>query len=535
MSTGEREATDAVASLVTVTTSGESDPQRVDIPHAAYARMQARYELCRAAHQGTDAWQALDRKVLPQMEGESDDSYEIRKQLAALHPGFEKAVDVGVGLLLEKEPTLDDDASPDLLTFWEDVTGDGTHGTLFCDDLVTAAMVDGEDGIFTDYTRDDDPTLDRSNASAAAVPGSELDAADTSALGLRPYFVLVKADEVIKAVYQTIGGVRTLVLFVRKEVVEELVEPYGVRTVTRYRAYRLKGRTVTCDLWEKREGQQQPQQIGSTVVIQNQITIPWSPLRGGQQISKTETRPTLMALLYLVKQYHQTLTNSLSLQSLAMVPSPVRIGAQPDANGKYPGITWGPRNTIEAPYFQGLTKPFYWDSPDVSVLAPAEETLTRTETLMGVASGSFLAPDKRAAETEKSKQLANRAGNATLGGMGRRLQDTLELALLHVDRFLRGPAATGCSVTVNLDFEDALMDANVIVAYVKLVDAGYPKRLALEALQIGGRIKPDANLDELEAEWERELAARNAAKAMEAALQRETDGENGDDEELPAA
>ncbi len=519
MTIAERAATDAAAALVSTVATGDSDPNRVDTPHPAYARMRERYTLCRAAAAGTQAWQALDRKVLPQMEGESDENYEVRKQIAALHPGFEKAVDVGVGLLLENEPVPDKDASGDLLAFWDDVTGDGTHAALFFDDLVTAAMIDGESGIFTDYTRSTDPTLDRSKASAAAVPGAALDAADTQALGLRAYWVLVKADEIIKPVYQTIGGVKTLVLFVRKEVVEELVEPYGIRTVTKYRAYQLVGEKVCCQVWTQRDGQQEPVKDGERVLIQNQTSIPWSPLRGGPRVGQNETRPPLMSLLYLVLQYHQILTNSLSLQSLACVPSIVRIGAQMDqTTKKYPPIRLGPRETIEAPHVQGVPEPVYWLSPDVTVLQPAEESLTRTETLMGVASGSFLAPDKRAAETEKSKQMANRAGNATLGGIGRRLQDTIELAMLHVDRFQRGAAATGCSVTVNLDFEDAMMDANVMVAYCKLVEAGYPKKLALEALQMGGRIKPDADLEELEAEWERELVARDAAKQLDAQL-----------------
>lgn len=522
---GERAATQAVAQAVTTTAVAIGDPSRVDTPHGAYRRMMVRINKCRAAMRGTDAWRELDRAVLPQMAGESDDAYEVRKLCAALHPGFEKAVEVGVGLLLQKEPTLDKDNDASTKEFWEDVTGDGTHAVLFCDDLVTNAMVDGIAGIFTDYTRDDDPTLDRSKASAAATPGAALDAADTAALGLRPYWVLVKADEILKPLYQTIAGVRTLVLFVRKETVQRLVEPFGIQEVTRYRAYRLTGKTVTCTIFEKAEHDAEPSQIGKPIVIRNQTSIPWSPLRAGQKLSEQETKPTLMGLCDLIEQYHQIWSTTLACIELSATNTLVRIGAAKDEHGNYPPITIGPRGTIECPFIPGVEKPVYWINADASATEPAEVALVRTETLMGLASASFLAPDKRAAETEKSKQMAARAGNATLSGLGRRLQDCLELALLHVARF-KGQQVGG-SVTVNLDFEDALMEADVMLAYVKLVEAGYPKRLALEALQVGGRIRPDADLAKLESDWDLEVELRNAA------AQAEQDAKNANDENSP--
>ena len=512
----EHAATERVAASATVATLASGDPARVDTPHSAYARMMARITKCRAAFAGTEAWRGLDRAVLPQLEGESDASYEVRKACAALHPGFEKAVDVGVGLLLQKEPTIDAKAPAELLQFYEDVDGAGTHGTLFCDDLCTASMVDGIAGIFTDYTRDDDPTLDRANASAAAIPGTALDAADTRALGLRPYWVLVKADEILKPLYQVIGGVKTLVLFVRKETVERIIEPYGVQTLTRYRAYRLRGKVVSCQLFEQTSEGAEPQKVGPEIMLRNQQTIPWSPLRGGQRVSDTETRPTLVGLCDLIEQYHQIWSTTLSCIELSATNTLVRIGAEPDADGVYPPITIGPRGTLECPAIPGVTTPVYWINADASATVPAESALVRTETLMGLASASFLAPDKRSAETEKSKQMAARAGNATLSGFGRRLQDCLELSLLHVARFKGLP--TGASVTVNLDFEDALMDANVITAYCKLVEAGYPKRLALEALQTGGRIKPDADLEALEREWDLNLELRAEQAKVDAAL-----------------
>ena len=59
----------------------------------------------------------------------------------------------------------------------------------------------------------------------------------------------------------------------------------------------------------------------------------------------------------------------------------------------------------------------------------------------------------------------------------------------------------GGSCIINRDFEALLMDAPVMSAYAQLVNAGFPSRPVLEALQQGGRIPEDADLDELELKW----------------------------------
>ncbi len=530
----EMAATDAAASTSTATTVG-GDASRVDTPHRGYERMLRRSRKMRAIYQGTDAVRELmehDKTILPQLEGESEDGYAIRKQLASVHPGFETAVDVSVGLLLAQEPTLDEDMSPELVNFWEDVTGSQVHGAVFCQELVQHAVVDGIAGIFTDYTRQDDPTLDRSQASAAAAdPDAELDESDTKALGLRPYWVLVKADEILKPVYKTIRGMKTLVLFIRKEVAEEQVGRFGTRMLTRYRAYSRVGKVVTCTLFEKPEGANEPAQVGKPVTLKGQTEIPWSPLRAGKKLSDVEVLPALQATGDLVVQYLQTETNELSLQTLACTTTLVRIGAKTGKDGKYPPITIGPKGCIEAPYLEGIQQPVYSLVHDVSVLAPLAATLTRIETKMGVASGSFLSPDKKGVETAKAKEIGERGTNAKISKLARALQDCLELAFIHVANFL-GIRKKG-SITVSRAFEVALMEPNVMLAYGKLIELGMPVRLAVAALKLQGRLPADANEADVVREWEVGLAAAKAQKEMDDELARQA-GDPQTEEELAA-
>jgi len=62
-------------------------------------------------------------------------------------------------------------------------------------------------------------------------------------------------------------------------------------------------------------------------------------------------------------------------------------------------------------------------------------------------------------------------------------------------------------VTINRDFEGMLMGADVMGAYSSLVQAGFPPRAVLKALQAGGRVPEDEDVDALELEW---LASRIA-------------------------
>ncbi len=66
-----------------------------------------------------------------------------------------------------------------------------------------------------------------------------------------------------------------------------------------------------------------------------------------------------------------------------------------------------------------------------------------------------------------------------------------------------------------------LMTAPVMTAFATLVNAGFPPRLVLEALQQGGRIRPDEDLDKLEMEWMATQAAKEADAEMQAALTEE--------------
>ena len=69
---------------------------------------------------------------------------------------------------------------------------------------------------------------------------------------------------------------------------------------------------------------------------------------------------------------------------------------------------------------------------------------------------------------------------------------------------------------INRDFEGLLMEPDVMRASAELIKVGFPKRIALEMLQQGGRIGQDVDLDELEMELMANEAAAEEQRQLDA-------------------
>ena len=493
-------------------------PDDPSIPSAAYRRMEPRSTKCRACMLGTEAIRAGGTDFVPQYANESDDRYEVRKNLAAFYNGFARTVLASVGMLLEEEPTLGADMPPELVDLSENIDAAGTHVTVFARRLATAGIVDSHAGILVEHSRPGGPGVDMSRASAAAQEavrsGAPIDSKDEELLGLRPYFLLFKADDIFRPLYETVNGVRTLVLLVLREVITVRVGQFGTRTQTQYRVYTNERGTISYQLWVSPnlggEGGGRPTLTEGPTVITNQTEIPWSPFIAGEEVAQGEYKPPLSDLADLNIQYHNSLTNHLSLQALAMVPTPVRIGATPDADGIYPPIVLGPGNTIEAPVVVGVPNPVYWLSPDIAVLAPGENTLLTTKADMGAVGSAFLSPETRVRETAAAKRIDSAAQRATLATVARALKDCLERAYGFMAKY-RG--LVGGSITLNNDFTGEGVDP----AYLAVLVTAYQDNvLTLEELRTviqTGQLPENFDPEDVLALMAKEIAKQDQAAA----------------------
>lgn len=461
------------SSTTASTTNG--DATGPDQKSAAYLRMEPRWAKCRALMAGTDAIREGGEDYLPRFEDETEDSYTFRQHLVAVANGFARTVFACVGLVLQQPPKLGDDMPKRITELWENIDLAGTHGDVFTRELFLNAMVDGHVGILVDY-----PTVD--NPSTTSID-------DERRLGLRPFWVKFEAPDILLMLYEPVNGVRTLTLLILREVLDRRKPPFGIESITRYRIYSLAGAVVSYEVWEASAGQTTASRVREPRTMRNVTRIPFVFFAAGQRLSPGETKPPLLDLADLNIEHHQIKTDIRNLESRACVPTLVRIGASPMTDsedprvkagdlalGDYPPLILGPGNVIDAPYIEGVDKPVYWLTPDVTVLDPAMKTLANNEAAQGAAGLAFLTPETRAAETAEAKRIDSTAQNATLSSVARNGQDALETAAGFTGDYLQEPAG---SITVNTDFERIVMDAPTIGALGALASNG---KLSIETL-----------------------------------------------------
>ena len=497
----------------------ESDTPNVE--PQAWLNMKKRSRKTRDLMKGVEAIRAGGTFYLPMYRSESLDRYEARRTIAGLFNAFKSTVKAAVGMILQTPPVLDEKMPAKLVAMAENVDGLGTHLDVFTNKLVTAAVVDGLAGIITEYPRADDPTLDRSKASLAAqqalATGDALDAADEEAIGLRPYFILVKSDNVLFPVYEMVNGKRTLVMIVFVFSSTKRTGRFSQKTAKTWRVYSLENGVVMYELWTETDGG--ARQEGATVAMRNVKRIPWSPLPAGEEIAPNEWMPGLYDLAEMNVTLHRLQSGELSLIERGYVSTLVRVGAEPDSEGRYPDITIGPESTIEVPLPSNggptVPNPLYYISPPTDVLEPGFRAIENCKTDMGAMALSVIAPDPIVEETATANRRDDAAQKANVSSVARATQDCLESAFTDAAQFIGEPPG---GVAINRDFEEAALDAQLMQAYTALANAGFPKKWIVIALQNGGRISPDADPDDVVAEWDAKSATLDAEKQIAAKL-----------------
>jgi len=441
--------------------SGVGEQDSPAFPHPTYTKFKHRWEKCRALMGETEEVRDGGEAYVLRLAGEGEESYNFRLKLVALTNFFKRAVQASVGLLLEKEPSFGDDMPEKLVAFAEDIDLGGKHLAVYAKELAEDHVVDGLVGTLVDFPVVDNPTAIDADAEARS--------------GFRPFFVKYTRADILKVVYGKINGVKTRVLVVLRETSEQLDGSFGIKNVAKYRVFRNAGNGVTWELWSGTENE--------TATIR--LKGPSPLMVGGVQAKKIpfsmwgelSSLPPLENLADLNIEHLNKKTNRSNLETLAMVPTPVRIGATPtiaaDGTKTYPPIVFGPRGTIEAPFppkdVAAPSQPVYWLSPDVSVLEPAEKSITQLISDMGTAALNFLAPDKRVAETAESKRLDAASQNASLRTEGRGLQDHLEECFGFAGEMVKDPAG---SVTVHMEFEEVQLSAEEMGKYLDAYLAG---------------------------------------------------------------
>ena len=428
---------------------------------------------------GTERLRAATTSYLPKAPGERTDDYNIRLERSVFFNAFRRTVEGLCGLVFRKDPVLGDDVPPQIVEDWENIDNAGTHGDVFLHDLMVDAEAAGHSLILVDYPKTPE--------------GVRLTRADEQPL--RPYWVPIKKDNVRSWRTDIRDGALVLTQLVLKECQYVPDGRFGMKEQERYRVFTDDGVDVRWELMAITADRK-------TVVVDEgsyptQAEIPIAEVKTSGSKSLFESDPPLIDLAHLNIAHYQQWSDYATSIHKTCVPIFVATGLNMTGpNGETLDLVLGPNAAIVT---SNPNASAMYVAHDGAALGSARMSLEDLKNEMGTLGLSMLAPQKRSAETAEAKRMDKATTDSALAVTARGLQDAAERAMgFHAAYY---GLDDGGSIEVNRDFEGIMMDAPVMQAYGQLVAAGFPPMAVLKALQLGGRIGADEDLDALEMEW----------------------------------
>jgi len=443
-------------------------------------------DLMRDLAGGTEAVRAAGQTYLPKAPGEKPGFYANRLARSVFFNAVERTVQGLTGLVFRKDPVLSDDPEggvpEQIVEHWENIDLEGTHGDVFCRDLLADALLVGHAAILVDY-----PNTGGNQRRDQEVAGN-----------IRPYWVPIKKEDIMSWRSVQEGGASVLTQLVLREKTWVPDGRFGEREQTRYRVfYREMGR-VWYELLEVTKNNEVTRVEEGD--YPTQTLIPVAEIKTSGSKSLFNSKPPLLDLGYLNVAHYQQWSDYAYAMFKSNVPflfgKGIEEAKDPKTGEKLESIVIGPNTSFLT---SGPNADLKYVSHDGAALGSSKQALDDLKADMGTLGLAMLAPQKRTAETAEAKRLDKSTSDSALAVAARAEQDAVENALQFHANYLR--LESGGSVTINRDFEGLLMEAPVMAAFAQLVNAGFPARLVLEALKQGGRIADDADLDELEMLW----------------------------------
>src|SRR5436190_12073035 len=166
----------------------------------------------------------ISTPILPRERGETHEEYEQRKSRSTLYNVLEEAIETHTGMLFRKPPQLSKDVPAVIRDgWWENIDLQGNHGDIFGSTWHWNAEADGIACVLVDK--------------APGMNGEQQTTGDDDRQGRRPYFVLVKAEEILEATSRFVNGVARLARFRRLECSTVRDGEWGEKELRRVRVY----------------------------------------------------------------------------------------------------------------------------------------------------------------------------------------------------------------------------------------------------------------------------------------------------------
>lgn len=415
-----------------------TDSDQVDYVSLAVKAMAEKWPVIDALRGGTDAMRSAGQKYLRKRHMESDQDYKDRLNQATLYPAFTDSVAAMVGRLFTKPIKIGDEVPKSIRALLQDVDTEDRNLHAFARDWLDDAISYGISHVLADMPRNEARTR-----------------AEEKQLGVRPYAVLVKHNQILGWRSEKRGGNEVLTQVRIKESAQVDDGRYGTKSVERIRVLEI-GRF---EVYEK-------QKDGWVLIDEGDVTLDRIPLVTlyANRTGFMTAVPPLLELAHLNVKHWQKQSSLDTLIDTACVPILATFGLQPryDEDGKeVPGVVFGAKSGIDLPADGNIR---YVEHTGAAINSGRQDLLDLKEE-MRIAGGQLLRPDASImtaaqAETENAKEISR------LGMIAQNLEDSLDQVLYLFSLWMGQDLQPGnVEVHANLDPDYAPAESmNVLIS-----------------------------------------------------------------------
>lgn len=465
-----------------------NDPTKdPSLPSAAYMKMAPKWAMIETILGGTSAMREAGQDFLPKHSAESDPDYSERLSQAVLYNVTELTLTSLVGRVFREEMKLNEDVPEAIKTLGPNIDLQGTTISSFCTLWFREALAKGFAHCYIDM-----PALTEADRAVRTL-------ADDTADNRRPFWSLVKPENMIFAHYETVAGVDTLL---HARIVEFSTEMVGFAEVVKTQIRVLTpGRW---EVWENINENKKNRKAEWVKANSGEIDLPIIPLVTfyTNKEAPMVAKPPLEDLVFLNIRHWQSDSDQTNVLTVARFPMLASSGAQQEAGKNAQAI--GPRKllTMRDPHGR-----FYYVEHSGKAIAAGAQDLASIEDRMSAYGAEFL---RRQISGRTAFERATDTGEAIslLKQMAIEFEHTVEEALKVTGQWLDIKAAEVGTVTVNKEFtEQDSVDPSALNALEKArVRADVSRRTWLIEMKRRGIVDPTMNVDDEIKEIEREMA-----------------------------
>jgi hypothetical protein len=384
--------------------------------------------LCRTLYGGWERVQAERTKLLPRHPAEDSKDYQIRVTRPTFYNAFARTVRALAGTVFKDDPTPQGIPQEIQALYDDDIDLQGTAGPAFLLHTFTDGLITGLAGIFVD--------MPANSGGVTKLEAQQLD--------IRPYWLLVRKDDIRSFRIDFVNGKTVLGQLVFKEQVEEQVGDFGVRLYDRYRVLRRTDDAVTFEIWESATAGGAVRRVGDVGTFRGVTEIPFAPIYTAREAFMCAP-PPLLDLANLNLLHYQVNSDLHHAIHIANCPVGVTHGFDGD-------IQLGPNRWINFPSGAKDAKAYWMETTGASI-GQTRAILADIEEQMSNLGLGMLQRKSRAAETAQKASLDRQEQDSTLAAIVSDLENGVELALYYTAQFMGDPDGVGGRLEFSRNFQ----------------------------------------------------------------------------------